>query len=101
MGKAGSTPRRKLNFGKGPRMTSSGDLKDGNGCNGVGNGSGGGGVMTRSRTLPVLVQQQDKSSFTNKMYQVQMVTRNSALSECRQMKPEVLHLVWPPTWPKD
>ena len=42
----------------GPRMTSSGDLKNGNGCNGVENGGGGGGVMTRSKTLPVLVQQQ-------------------------------------------
>ena len=41
-------------------MTSSGDLKNG----------GGGGVMTRSKTLPVLVQQRDKSSVTNKMYQV-------------------------------
>ena len=42
-------------------MTSSGDLK-----NGVGkNGGGGGGVMTRSKTLPVLVQQQVSQTETS------------------------------------
>ena len=49
-------------------MTASGDLKKGGGVEG--------GVMTRSKTVPVLLQQpqqqqqSDKSSFTNKMYQV-------------------------------